>query len=78
MSRSLYLPYKSTNPRTVRGAVKRGWHVVQPQRQEKITWMGLNIWSERVMQGYWISSYAKNQFALERESDATMFKLKWA
>ena len=77
MARNLYLPFKPTNPRTVRGAQKRGWSVVEPRRMDHVSWMGLNIWAERAMTGYWVSSYAKFAFAFERESDAVMFQLKW-
>lgn len=77
MARCIHLPFKATNPRTVRGAVKRGWHVVEAKRQESVTWMGLNIWAERSLSGYWISSYAKHQFAFEKASDAVAFQLKW-
>lgn len=79
MSRSLYLPYRSSNPRSVRGARKRGWTVVQPDptRAEHTSWLGLNIWCEQVMSGYWISSFRLREFAFEKQSDALMFKLKW-
>lgn len=79
MSRSLYLPYKKTNPRSVRGAKKRGWTVVTPRSNyvERSSWVGLNIWSERSMTGYWVSSFQRHEFAFENPSDATAFMLKW-
>jgi hypothetical protein len=78
MSRSLYLPYRPANPRTVRGAKKRGWRLVEPQQgMNHVSWIGLNIWAERAMSGYWVSSYALHTFAFERDSDAVMFQLKW-
>ena len=77
MARGLYLPYKASNPRTVRGAKKRGWNVVEPRRMGHVSWMGLNIWAERALSGYWVSSYALHSFAFEKESDAVMFQLKW-
>ncbi len=79
MSRSLYLPYKANNPRSVRGARKRGWTVVSPKPNyvERSSWMGLNIWSERSMTGYWVSSFQRREFAFEKPSDATAFMLKW-
>lgn len=79
MARSLYLPYKSTNPRSVRGAVKRGWTVIGPNLSyvEITSWMGLNIWCERQCSGYWISSFGIRKFAFEKSSDALIFQLKW-
>jgi hypothetical protein len=79
MSRSLYLPYKSTNPRTVRGAKKRGWTVIRPNPNyvEQLSWMGLNIWTERTAAGYWVASFSLREFAFEKSSDATAFLLKW-
>lgn len=79
MSRSLYLPYKSSNPRTVRGAKKRGWTVIKPNPNyvERITWLGLNIWCERGSAGYWVSSFSLREFAFEKGSDALAFQIKW-
>jgi hypothetical protein len=79
MSRSLYHPYKPTNPRTVRGAKKRGWIAVGPNPNyvEQSSWMGLCIWAERASAGYWVASFALREFVFEKPSDAMMFKLKW-
>ena len=79
MSRGLYLPYKSTNPRTIRGAKKRGWYVVKPSPNyvERVSWMGLNIWCDRTMGGYWLSSFHFREFAFEKGADAVAFQMKW-
>lgn len=79
MSRGLYLPYKSTNPRTIRGAKKRGWYVVKPNPNyvERASWMGLNIWCDRTMGGYWLSSFHFREFAFEKGADAVAFQMKW-
>ena len=79
MSRSLYLPYRATNPRTVRGARKRGWTVVRPNTNyvTQTSWLRLNLWCEQGMSGYWVSSFQLREFAFEKQSDALMFKLKW-
>ena len=80
MSRSLYLPYRASNPRTVRGARKRGWHVVQVdlgKLQDRASWLGLSIWCERAMNGYWVNSFSLREFAFEKGADATAFQLKW-
>jgi hypothetical protein len=79
MARSLYLPYRATNPRTVRGAKRRGWTAVSPRNNysEQTSWMGLNIWAERSAAGYWVSSFSVREFAFEKPSDATAFLLKW-
>ena len=81
MSRCLYLPYKSSNPRTVRGARRRGWNVINNVRQRhleaNVSWVGLNIWCEHHCAGYWISSFSLAEFAFENPADATFFKMKW-
>ena len=80
MARSLYLPFKSSNPRTIRGAKKRGWTVVQVRNNysEQASWLGVNVWCDAGrVSGYWISSFALRQFAFEKPADAMMFKLKW-
>jgi len=79
MSRNLGLPYKPTNPRTVRGAKKRGWTVISVDLNyvENTSWLGLNIWCDRQMGGYWVSSFVLREFAFEDGKDAMLFKLKW-
>ncbi len=79
MSRSLYLPYKPSNPRTIRGAKKRGWTVVQARNgwEAKASWLGLCIWCERQMRGYWVASFQRREFAFESGADALAFQLKW-
>jgi hypothetical protein len=78
MARCLNLPYKQHNPRSVRGAVKRGWHVVEVDtRKLNVSWMGLCIWAERGLGGYWVASHWLKQFAFESGADAVAFKLKW-
>ena len=79
MSRNLSLPYKSTNPRTVRGAKKRGWTAVHAANgySAETSWVGLNMWCEKHASGYWVSSFGIREFAFENSKDAMMFKLKW-
>jgi hypothetical protein len=79
MSRSLALPYKTSNPRTIRGAKKRGWQPVcpAPNYVEKASWMGLNIWCEQSSAGYWVSSFQLREFVFERGADALAFRMKW-
>ena len=80
MARNLYLPYKATNPRSVRGARKRGWTVIRVDLQKMAgltSWLGLCIWCERAMSGYWVNSFSLREFAFESGADAMAFKLKW-
>ena len=79
MSRSLSKPYLASNPRSVRGAKKRGWTVVQARNgwEAKSSWMGLCIWCESSMSGYWVASFPYRQFAFERGADALAFQMKW-
>lgn len=79
MSRNLSLPYNPTNPRTVRGAKKRGWTVISVDLKyvKDTSWLGLNIWCDRQMSGHFVSSFMLREFAFEKGKDATAFKLKW-
>jgi len=79
MSRSLSLPYEATNPRTVRGAKKRGWTVIKtnPNYVEQTSWLGLSIWCDRSAAGHWVASFSLREFAFEKGSDALAFQLKW-
>ena len=79
MARNFGLPYRASNPRSVRGARKRGWTVAEPRPSyvEKASWMGVNIWCDKYLTGYWVSSFHLRQFAFENPADATAFKLKW-
>ena len=79
MARNLSLPYKSSNPRTVRGARKRGWTVVSPNPSyvEKTSWLGLCIWADRSLRGHWVNSFSLREFAFENGADAMAFQLKW-
>lgn len=73
------LPYLNSNPRSVRGAKRRGWTVVRPNLSyvERTTWLGLCIWCDIQMQGYFIPSFLTREFAFEHPADATAFALKW-
>ena len=80
MSRNLGLPYRASNPRTVRGAKKRGWTVVDVSRkavESNVSWLGLSIWADNYLKGYWVNSFFLHQFAFENPADATAFQLKW-
>ena len=81
MSRCMTLPYKPSNPRSTHGAKKRGWYVVKADKakwKENLSWLGLNIWTERACSGYWLASWHRSEFAFENPADATMFTLKWS
>ena len=79
MYRSLYLPYRANNPRSIRGARRHGWTVVQARNgwEARVSWMGLCLWCERSMSGYWVANFQRREFAFEKPSDATAFMLKW-
>lgn len=79
MARNLGLPYRPNNPRSVRGAKKRGWTVVSPNPNyvERTSWLGLTIWADNYLGGYWVNSFHHREFAFENPSDATAFQLKW-
>jgi hypothetical protein len=83
MAHCLNLPYKRNNPRSVRGARKRGWHVVdidlgKLRNERDVSWMALCMWADSGPSGYWVASHWLHQFAFESGADAVAFKLKWS
>ena len=74
-------PWRATNPRTVRGARKKGWHIVKVPglyREGKNTsWLGLQIWTLQQTKGNFVNSFALREFAFELEEDASWFTMKW-
>lgn len=86
MSRSFALPYLRTNPRTVRTAERRGWHVVDVPTDKnwcdratgnQTSWLGLQIWTDRHSSGYWVSNLPTKKFAFENAEDASKFLFQW-
>jgi len=75
-------PYKPNNPRTIHGAQKRGWHVVQVPRnymdRYDITWLGIGLWASRHSNGYFLDNFLLRQFAFERDEDASKFIFQFA
>lgn len=73
---------KRKYPRSVRGAVRRGWIVVEPKydptRVNNPSYLGLQIWTDCNVQGKYVSSFRPTKFAFELEKDATWFSLKWS
>lgn len=76
------LPYKKSNPRSVRGASRRGWHVVDISDDafKKInqSFLGLTLEADRQCKGYYVSQYwPQAKFAFEHLDDAAYFTLRW-
>jgi hypothetical protein len=69
-------------PRSVRGAVRRGWTVITPDydptRDGNPSYLGLQIWTDRNANGHWVSSFSPTKFAFELEKDAVWFALRWS
>jgi hypothetical protein len=84
MSRNYSIAFKKTNPRSVRGAEKRGWHVIDvrewkthPDGSALVSWLGLEIWSQRNSHGHFVSNFMNRKFAFELEQDASAFMFQW-
>lgn len=81
--RGMNLPFDKTNPRSVRGARRRGWHAVTVPDNfaEKLglSFLGLLLDADRQCKGYYVYSYLpKPCFAFENIDDAAFFTLKWS
>ena len=74
-------PYRRTNPRTVRGARKKGWHIVKVTDRTvenfNTSWCGVEMWNARQAKGNWCSSFMLREFAFENVEDASWFTMKW-
>ena len=70
---------KRNNPRSVRGAERRGWRVleVKDYAKKNVSWLGLCIWSDRHMKGHYVQNFQSHKFAFERDEDASHFLMKW-
>lgn len=70
---------KRRYPRSVRGAKRRGWTVVEPKNyaDKGASYLGLMIWTDRNAKGKYVSSFEPTRFAFENEGDAAWFALKW-
>ena len=69
-------PYR---PRTVNGAVKRGWHFVKIARREDLSYFGILNVVDRITQGRCIHGYdlqGGGTFAFELAEDATRVNLR--
>jgi hypothetical protein len=65
------------NPRSVRSAVRRKWKVVEVKHRDDVSYLGLQIWTDRNVKGKYVSSFSPTKFAFEREEDASWFTLRW-
>lgn len=72
---------KRTLPKTVRGAMKKNWHIVTLPKntleKHNVSWLGLDIWAIQQISGYYVKSYQTRQFAFEKVEDASWFTMKW-
>ena len=65
------------NPRSVRSAVRRKWKVVEVKHRDDVSYLCLQIWTDRNVKGKYVSSFSPTKFAFEREEDASWFTLRW-
>lgn len=77
------MPYKKNNPRSVRGAIRRGWYAVgvPDNYTEKLglSFLGLQISADQQSKGHYVCQYLpKPRFAFESIEDAAWFTLKWS
>jgi len=75
--------YRRTNPRSVRGAVRRNWHLVDLSNTNYVektntSYVGLQIWATRNSVGRYVSSFMPTKFAFENPQDAMLFTLRFA
>lgn len=74
-------PYRKTNPRTIRGARKKGWHIVDVPNtyleKANLSWMGLEMWATHKTKGNFVTCFVTRQFAFETVEDASWFTMKW-
>ena len=70
---------KQRRPRDIRSAVRRGWTLIEVKNHMdmNVSYLGLQIWTDRNSRGRYISRFMPTKFAFELEKDAAWFALKW-
>jgi len=70
---------RKNKPRSVRGALRQGWTVIELKdyADKNVSYLGLQIWTDRNVKGKYISSFMPTRFAFELEKDANWFALRW-
>jgi len=76
------LKYNPSNPRTMAGAKKRNWTVVEISVnkvfiEHNISWLGLENWVIRNAKGDYLCEFLSGEFAFENPVDAMIFQFKW-
>jgi hypothetical protein len=74
-------PYRKTNPRSIRGARKQGWHIVKvpgnTMERFNTSWLGLVMWTTHKTRGNFVNNFVLREFAFETIEDASWFTMKW-
>jgi len=71
---------KAKNPKSLKTAIKYGWHVVQVKRHDCLSWMGICIAIDRTARGRYLRFYGNNgggTMAFENSHDAVWVSLKF-
>lgn len=69
-----------SKPRTIRGAIKRGWPVVRILGREGISYVGIMLAIDRSICGRYVQRYdtmGGGWFAFEEPADAVLVQMKW-
>ena len=69
------------NPRTINGALKRGWHLVKIKRREDLSWIGILTTIDRLVTNkYFVSQYdmqGGGYLAFDNEVDASIVQFQF-
>ena len=71
---------KPKNPKSMRTALKYGWHKVTVLRQDNLTWMGICLAVDRSVRGRYVRVYNTSgggTMAFENIQDAVWVSLKF-
>lgn len=71
---------RKRNPKSLRTAIKYGWHVVQVKRHQRLSWMGIIISIDRMAKGRYLRFYNNSgggTMAFENAHDALWVSLKF-
>lgn len=74
------MPKRPRNPKSLRTAIKYGWHKVEVKRQERLSWMGICIDVDRRTTGRYVRFYNNRgggTMAFENPADALLIQLKF-
>ena len=73
--------YRRTDPRSIRGAKRRGWPTLSVPKnyieKNNVSWVGIMLWCDSKLKGRYVQDFQTHRFSFELQEDASWFAMKW-